>query len=209
MFAGAAAIGSSWIAEDRVRNVLQAVMIALMTIYLMHPFYTVLVAEHCREECMYESTVLLFVLGIAVTVAGAVLFALRIPERLEEGKYDFLGASHQILHISIVISVGLFHFASARLWNSLAYQAADAMLRPRAVGNAETTRFADKAAVLKQYCVAECTHQNFTDRYGRLQQPDGSKVARDDVNNQGPVFPHVQNITNCPYADMVDDDRDY
>lgn len=40
-------------------------------------------------------------------VAGATLYALRIPEKWYPGKFDILGASHQIFHIFVLIAAGL------------------------------------------------------------------------------------------------------
>ena len=42
-------------------------------------------------------------------VAGAILYIIRFPEKLYPGKFDYIGASHQIFHILVFLGA-LFHF---------------------------------------------------------------------------------------------------
>jgi len=42
-------------------------------------------------------------------IIGAVIYALRIPERFAPGKFDILGASHQIFHF-FVLAAAVTHF---------------------------------------------------------------------------------------------------
>jgi adiponectin receptor len=42
-------------------------------------------------------------------ITGAVIYALRIPERFAPGKFDFLGSSHQIFH-GFVLAAATSHF---------------------------------------------------------------------------------------------------
>lgn len=39
-------------------------------------------------------------------IAGAVIYALRIPEKWQPGTYDIFGASHQIFHILVLVGAG-------------------------------------------------------------------------------------------------------
>jgi len=50
-----------------------------------------------------------WLLGGIFYVAGAVIYAMRIPERWYPGRFDFCGLSHNIWHIMIIIAA-LFHF---------------------------------------------------------------------------------------------------
>jgi adiponectin receptor len=42
-------------------------------------------------------------------IVGAVIYALRIPERFAPGKFDIWGASHQIFHL-FVLAAAVTHF---------------------------------------------------------------------------------------------------
>ena len=48
-------------------------------------------------------------LGGVSYVVGALMYIKRIPEKLKPGKFDYFGASHQILHFLVVLGV-IFHF---------------------------------------------------------------------------------------------------
>ncbi|KAL1958276.1 hypothetical protein VTO42DRAFT_4784 [Malbranchea cinnamomea] len=39
-------------------------------------------------------------------ILGAVIYAVRVPERIWPGKFDILGSSHQIFHILVVLAAG-------------------------------------------------------------------------------------------------------
>lgn len=42
-------------------------------------------------------------------LVGAALYALRVPESLLPGRFDTLGASHQLFHIAVVLAA-VFHY---------------------------------------------------------------------------------------------------
>jgi len=42
-------------------------------------------------------------------IVGAVIYALRIPERFAPGKFDIFGSSHQVFHC-FVLSAAVTHF---------------------------------------------------------------------------------------------------
>jgi adiponectin receptor len=48
-------------------------------------------------------------LGGISYVAGAILYIIRFPEKIFPGKFDYIGASHQIFHILVFLGA-LFHF---------------------------------------------------------------------------------------------------
>lgn len=50
-----------------------------------------------------------WLLGGVFYVAGAVIYAMRIPERWYPNKFDFCGMSHNIWHFMVIIAA-LFHF---------------------------------------------------------------------------------------------------
>ncbi|EWC43804.1 hypothetical protein DRE_07313 [Drechslerella stenobrocha 248] len=39
----------------------------------------------------------------ASMISGAVLYATRVPERLKPGRFDFVGSSHQIFHVMVLV----------------------------------------------------------------------------------------------------------
>lgn len=49
----------------------------------------------------------------ALYVVGAVLYAARVPERFAPGKFDMLGASHQIFHV-LILAAAAAHYVSIR-----------------------------------------------------------------------------------------------
>lgn len=50
-------------------------------------------------------------LGGAFYIGGALLYGKLYPECNSPGKYDLIGASHQIFHVSVLFGAG-FHFYS-------------------------------------------------------------------------------------------------
>lgn len=167
---GAAAVGCSWISGDRLRYILQAVAFSLMIAYILVPISIVLAAKPYSKDALYGSTAILYLFCVGLTVAGAVISWLGMPERFYPGDYDFFGASHQILHVAIVFSVGLFHFANVRIWNHLAFDAADKVLEPADVEEVELEETAHPAAATHESGVAEGTHERYTDKYGLPQE---------------------------------------
>lgn len=53
------------------------------------------------------------ILSGALYVVGALLYAARIPERFAPGKFDLLGASHQIFHL-LILAAAAAHYISLR-----------------------------------------------------------------------------------------------
>jgi hypothetical protein len=184
---GAVAVGASWIPGDKPRVILQSVMFALMIAYILVPISIVL-AE--KPGPMHRSTSFLYLFCIAVSVAGVVVHCIRMPERFDEGKFDFVGASHQILHVLILISVGLFHFANVRIWNYKAYQAADRALLPSATEattrDLNATGDAQTPPAHSESPMAENTRKRFTEKYGnsqeRVQGAENGKSRTEESN---------------------------
>ncbi|KAI2474449.1 HlyIII-domain-containing protein [Pyrenophora tritici-repentis] len=56
--------------------------------------------EHMRESIGLDWVVLQGVLYIA----GAAIYAARVPEKWSPGKYDIWGSSHQIFHVLVVLA---------------------------------------------------------------------------------------------------------
>lgn len=52
-------------------------------------------------------------------IFGAILYAFKIPERFNPGKYDYYGSSHQIFHTCVVIAVMVHYQNCYRLYNWL------------------------------------------------------------------------------------------
>ncbi|ODV84431.1 hypothetical protein CANARDRAFT_201316 [[Candida] arabinofermentans NRRL YB-2248] len=54
---------------------------------------------------IFKRAGLVWVLGEAVGyISGAVLYAIRVPERFHPGRFDIYGNSHQIFHVLVVLS---------------------------------------------------------------------------------------------------------
>ena len=53
------------------------------------------------------------VLSGALYVVGALLYACRVPERFAPGKFDYIGASHQIFHF-FILGAAFAHYISLR-----------------------------------------------------------------------------------------------
>eukprot|EP00826_Nyctotherus_ovalis_P065376 TRINITY_DN9610_c0_g3_i10.p2 TRINITY_DN9610_c0_g3~~TRINITY_DN9610_c0_g3_i10.p2 ORF type:complete len:192 (-),score=41.99 TRINITY_DN9610_c0_g3_i10:143-718(-) len=50
-----------------------------------------------------------WILGGIIYVTGALIYVGRIPERFAPGKFDFIGQSHNIFHLFILVAA-IFHF---------------------------------------------------------------------------------------------------
>lgn len=61
------------------------------------------------ENYIPDMNIYHWLLGGIFYVAGAVIYAMRIPERWYPGRFDLCGLSHNIWHIMIIIAA-LFHF---------------------------------------------------------------------------------------------------
>lgn len=53
------------------------------------------------------------ILSGALYVVGAGLYAARVPERFAPGRFDMLGASHQIFHV-LILAAAAAHYISIR-----------------------------------------------------------------------------------------------
>lgn len=199
---GALAVGSSWIPTDRIRDTLQAVLFGIMIAYVIIPVNVALVAKPCQKEPIYGSTAVLYSCCLALILAGATIFGFRVPERTAEGKYDFAGASHQILHVSIVLSVGFFHLANARLWSYLAHHAVDEIEKTSQLQQREgletQTPIADS--------VSEAAPKRFTTKYGQPQVEDAEDV--DFTSRRTPFNENDSDDTGSLFSELVADYRD-
>lgn len=61
-----------------------------------------------RVEVIQRSNLKWVILEGALYIFGATLYAMRVPERFNPGKFDNFGHSHQIFHI-LVVAAGLCH----------------------------------------------------------------------------------------------------
>ena len=62
--------------------------------------------------------------SIAVYVAGAVLYAARLPEKLLPGAFDYVGCSHNIWHVAVVCGI-VFHYGAMYEMFAGAFQRAE------------------------------------------------------------------------------------
>ena len=69
------------------------------------------------------------ILSGALYVVGAGLYAARVPERFAPGRFDMLGASHQIFHV-LILAAAAAHYISIRrayaFWHTVEAVTADA-----------------------------------------------------------------------------------
>jgi len=70
-----------------------------------------LIATHGVHELVTDMGVAWLLTSAALYIAGALLYANRIPERLAPGKFDYFFASHQIFHVCVVLAA-LAHYRS-------------------------------------------------------------------------------------------------
>ncbi|ODV97656.1 hypothetical protein PACTADRAFT_63101 [Pachysolen tannophilus NRRL Y-2460] len=61
------------------------------------------------DESVKRSSLNYLIMEGALYITGALLYAFRIPEKFNPGKYDFIGHSHQIFHL-FVISAAYCHW---------------------------------------------------------------------------------------------------
>eukprot|EP00762_Andalucia_godoyi_P004760 ANDGO_03613.mRNA.1 Adiponectin receptor protein len=60
-----------------------------------------------------------FVIMMATYLAGAIVFASRVPERWKPGRFDMCMHSHTYMHISVIVAASFHLLGSARLYNYL------------------------------------------------------------------------------------------
>jgi channel protein (hemolysin III family) len=59
---------------------------------------------------------ILFAIGGAIYIAGALIYVFRIPERFKPGKFDLCGASHQIFHFAVIIACCLHYYCNVTIF---------------------------------------------------------------------------------------------
>jgi len=59
----------------------------------------------------------IFGAGGAVYITGAVIYAMRVPERCTPGRYDLCGASHQIFHFAVLGGCAIHFWQNYELFN--------------------------------------------------------------------------------------------
>lgn len=59
-----------------------------------------------------KNNVVPYAVGGAVYIGGAIIYALRIPERWVAKKFDMVGQSHNIFHVAVIIGAAI-HFNEA------------------------------------------------------------------------------------------------
>ncbi|CAL1699535.1 unnamed protein product [Somion occarium] len=90
------------------RGARTAVFIALGlcgVIPVTHGFIT-----HGLYKLCFEMGFVWLLTSAVLYIAGALLYANRIPEKLSPGTFDYFGASHQIFHVCVVLAA-LAHYA--------------------------------------------------------------------------------------------------
>ncbi|TFK49074.1 HlyIII-domain-containing protein [Heliocybe sulcata] len=107
-------IGAAWIVLDPEysrpthRGARTRVFIALGVSAVLPVSHAVL--SHGPSKLLYEMGFGWLILSGALYIAGALLYANRIPERYAPGKFDVWFSSHQIFHVHVVVAA-LAHYA--------------------------------------------------------------------------------------------------
>jgi len=50
---------------------------------------------------------MIFAIGGLTYIAGAIMYAIRAPEKCFPRTFDFCGASHQIFHIAVIVGFSM------------------------------------------------------------------------------------------------------
>ena len=72
------------------------------------------------RDAMYRKTAKRLGGSFLVLCAGTATWVVGFPEIVSPGTFDVLGASHQIFHVSVIVSIVLFHLSIASFWRYLA-----------------------------------------------------------------------------------------
>ena len=51
-------------------------------------------------------------MNIFYYIIGALLYILRFPEKIFQGKFDYIGSSHQLFHILVFLGAFFHYFGS-------------------------------------------------------------------------------------------------
>lgn len=55
--------------------------------------------------------------SMAIYFVGAIIYAARVPERWLPGKFDYLGASHNIWHVAVLCGIVAHYFAMQEMFS--------------------------------------------------------------------------------------------
>lgn len=121
---GSVVIAIALIPSEGVRIGVQAVVNSLAIACVMFGPCRLMWSQN-RLKPIYKRTVRYYAAAAGVVMVGAVFLGTSMPEVVIEGKFDLLGASHQLYHVSVVAASITFHFANMNLWHSLIRQAGE------------------------------------------------------------------------------------
>ncbi|KAL7673414.1 hypothetical protein ACOME3_008273 [Neoechinorhynchus agilis] len=93
--------------EPECRN-LRAAMFVAFGSSAVFPVIHLMIIHGPALSFKYASLGKLIIMGL-LYISGAVLYALRVPERFFPGKFDILGQSHQLFHI-LVVAAAIVHY---------------------------------------------------------------------------------------------------
>lgn len=78
------------------------------------PAIHILVSENIY---LYPFNGHVWALGGAIYISGAIIYALRIPERFVPYKFDYFGSSHNIFHFAVIIAAVTHFYASMQIYH--------------------------------------------------------------------------------------------
>ena len=77
----------------------------------LYRFYT---CSEGSRDCEAGESLRLFVINTVLYALGGFALATNLPERLSPGTFDFVGHSHQVMHVCVALG-GYFQFESVRM----------------------------------------------------------------------------------------------
>lgn len=69
------------------------------------------------EDDLQDFDYITYAIGGTIYVFGAMLYALKFPERYFPGVFDYLGNSHNIFHTCCVIGAGMHWYACVKTFH--------------------------------------------------------------------------------------------
>jgi len=70
-----------------------------------------------QDNFVREFPFIIFFIAGAIYAGGAVIYALKWPEKFYPGKFDYFGHSHNIFHVCVVVGAVLTFWGSVRVFH--------------------------------------------------------------------------------------------
>jgi hypothetical protein len=110
---------SATVSDATLRNTLQWVLNILVMGEILLLTVKVWRDNHMPEDWHFRQTVVHYGLCCLPIIVAGFICAARFPESLSLGTFDVLGSSHQLFHVSVIVSSVAFHYATVVFWTFL------------------------------------------------------------------------------------------